>query len=349
MKITNGVETSTDEYPSVVNVYATVTALSPRMVLGAAHSVIEPLDRNDPNLVENGLQKRTPGPRYRYLDPVTGKNLQPIVTFAHPGADGKVSGWDLAIAIFDRDVFQGPFASISDRPAEVGDEITIVGYGLNNLVNNTGFGTKRKGNNTIDEVAPTGLLNFSGEIQNTEESGGTGENSSSGSGDSGGPAFAKDTTKLVGVTSGGLIVDDKKISRYVNLHSQASKLFFVYLTRLGINIPLPDGYISDVENIPMGEYVDMEAPGCKVYVSSVQRDTYSADLRDRHFFIFKQCGKPFYKADLVCNSTRCRSQCDDSNCEETEVKARNFEYKAFEISGDPIGSRRFTFVEKKYL
>jgi hypothetical protein len=352
VKVANGLEAGAEEYPYVIRGDVaggcTSTIISPNVVLTASHCVMDESDMNSPDFIENGLKKRDILSTYKYFAP--SGEIQPRAIYAHPGADGQGNGWDLAVAIFAKGAFQGESAKISKTPAKENDLITMVGFGDNNNIKETGGGdTKRKGTNTISDVTIKGMFRIVGAAKNAPGTKGTGEATSVGSGDSGGPAFAGDTADLVGVASWKLVEGNQTENGYVDIHNRASKLFFLYLTRLGIDIPLPPNYLTPVRNIPIGEYVDKSDPQCKAYVSNVQRTRYSAGLpQDRHFFVFKGCGQDYYKADLTCSATQCKAECGEQ-CDNPMPTINALKYKAFSASGENLGKRRFSFVEDAEL
>lgn len=86
------------------------------------------------------------------------------------------------------------YASATEVP-KVGQQLTLVGFGLTGNVTtgaNGGAGVKRFGNQEVDYVLAPHILAM---VNN-------GETIAIASGDSGGPAFAKGTKKILGVASG---------------------------------------------------------------------------------------------------------------------------------------------------
>jgi hypothetical protein len=117
-------------------------------------------------------------------------------------------------------------AQLFAQPPRPGDQLTIVGYGLNDLRTRSGAGRKRVGTNTVTRVS-SGMIQFQAY---------QGERKAvSGSGDSGGPLFING--KLAGVTSGGAHFGGFKESMYVDLSSQMSQAFLRDAVRRGAVIP----------------------------------------------------------------------------------------------------------------
>jgi secreted trypsin-like serine protease len=111
-----------------------------------------------------------------------------------------------------------------------GEAIEIVGYGYYDMstFGKKGDDQKRVGRNKIDSVS-NGFINIAGEVKD-KSGGATGEASSAGQGDSGGPMFRKG--ELIGVASGGGTggLFGRGEASYVDLNSEDSKAF---LARFG--------------------------------------------------------------------------------------------------------------------
>lgn len=127
--------------------------------------------------------------------------------------------YDLALLEFAEPLSK-TWLKIRSTPAQTGDAITIVGFGVVNMKNRSGADRKRMGENVIKNRAE-GVLAFEG-VASGDTLDGT--NAASGDGDSGGPMLIDGD--LVGVTSNGVLKEDTKISFYTDLHSEYSEKFF---------------------------------------------------------------------------------------------------------------------------
>lgn len=111
-----------------------------------------------------------------------------------------------------------------------GEAIEIVGYGYYDMstFGKKGDDQKRVGRNKIADVSQ-GFINITGEVKD-KTGGATGEASSAGQGDSGGPMFRKG--ELIGVASGGGTggLFARGEASYVDLNTEDSKAF---LARFG--------------------------------------------------------------------------------------------------------------------
>ncbi len=121
-------------------------------------------------------------------------------------------------------------ARISALPAQTGDVVELIGFGFYDMstFGKKGDDHKRIGMNTIASLKD-GFINISGEIKD-KSGGATGEQSSAGQGDSGGPMFR--AGEQIGVASGGgsggLFARGE--ASYVDLNTQESRSF---LARFG--------------------------------------------------------------------------------------------------------------------
>ena len=194
VKVTNGTQISDGDYPAVVritigNFACTATFVTRSIIITAAHCVAS----GDP-----------------VFQGVTADRVA-----VHPAYSTGVSPNDLAFAQFPRDVAPA-VATIRATPPKLNDPFEIVGYGLNDTVSKTGAGTKRVGKNSIQDLSQ-GFISFEGTAFAGD---GSGSDSASGSGDSGGPLFIGQ--QIAGITSGGSAGGDRKASMYVNLHAPAN-------------------------------------------------------------------------------------------------------------------------------
>ncbi|RZA25813.1 MAG: trypsin-like serine protease [Proteobacteria bacterium] len=248
-KITNGVLIEETEYPAVVNLLrrildkngkfmgaATCTAswIDDVTLITAAHCLgDEDSDStgkmNNPNLVVFEITDHTTDPK------LTRSVTEAVEAYRNKAWENKkgFNKFDLAIVRF-------PPARAGERPrgrlkinhfgASVGDAVQIMGYGYNNmaLFGKGGDDKKRIGNNQIDSVKD-GYLNISG-VSKDNSGGATGEDSSAGNGDSGGPMLQNG--ELIGIASGGGTggIFARGESSYVDLSSAESKEF---LSRFG--------------------------------------------------------------------------------------------------------------------
>lgn len=225
--ITNGKIISKREMPEVVKLHKTLesglklghctgTFVSDRIILTAAHCAKGDVD-------EVGFVKNAN---------VSYKGETPTRVFRNirwtDGGDDR-NKYDLVLLEFVNPLSKS-FAQIRDIPAQSGDVITIVGFGVVNAKSHSGSGRKRIGENVLKN-REDGVLSFEGVA-----SGDTldGANAASGDGDSGGPMYVDD--ELVGVTSNGVLKENTKISFYTDLQSEYSKKFFEDAKQQGFGI-----------------------------------------------------------------------------------------------------------------
>jgi len=161
--------------------HCTGTLISPRTVLTAGHCVY-------------GFSARG----MRFLLGADGARPEAIYAAAdlvpHPGYDPYGTSGDIGLVILSADAKVSPIGRVARMDATwVGRKLVFVGYGLDDGVHQTGDGVKRAVSMAISEIAGTQFA--------YEE---PGRNTCSG--DSGGPAFARDAKGndlLAGVTSYG--------------------------------------------------------------------------------------------------------------------------------------------------
>lgn len=175
-----------------------------------------------------------------------------------------VNEHDTALLWFSSDV-SSAVMPICRNNASVGDKFVLVGYGCNDFTNLTqeqwqectgnGRNKKRQGTNIIKTITDAGVITFtgsafsSGDYPSDSPTNGTGTNSASGPGDSGGPLLIKNGNNLClhADSSGGKIVNknikpprigtivlDTRIeptkiiySIYTNLRGQSSRNFLI--------------------------------------------------------------------------------------------------------------------------
>lgn len=242
-KVTNGLKAS-DEFPSVVLLqftmgYATSictgTFVNDAQVVTAAHCVYDIL--KDGHSISSMSFTKT-------LTNGTSQRIKATALKYHPGytvVPGRLSNHDLAVVTFPRYSAPATTPLYGDEP-RVGQAFTIVGYGVNDYQydasgqqKGTGSGVKRKGKNTINHIQ-NGLIRFDGVPTASDSDYALGQESASGSGDSGGPMLIDGA--LAAVTAGGGLgkAKDKggnsitvKVSNYVDL-SESSNLDFLEST-----------------------------------------------------------------------------------------------------------------------
>jgi hypothetical protein len=234
VKVTNGIEIAESEFPSVVFIVAqtreglancTATFVNDAQAVSAAHCVEGTSERNpavyliEQKMVAGRLQMRAVAKAQRWFRD------------ANYDINDGVGPLDVAVINFPADTAPGTSELAVEDP-QVGDELTIVGYGNNrNYVDTygelsgSGAGKKRKGNNKVGNVTDDGMIQFLGLPEAVSEVE-AGIYSLSGSGDSGGPLFING--RLAGVTSGGGFGETRDgdqvfISQYVSLRSKTSQ------------------------------------------------------------------------------------------------------------------------------
>ncbi len=234
VKVTNGVPIKEEQYPSVIKLLAnlptgeesiaTMTFVTPNIALTAAH-VIE--GKENLRFLKDG-EEITPSKFY------TNEYFS-----LHQEMADKVAA-DLAFIEFPLSISM-PTSSFSLDPIQKEDEVTIIGFGNNDSINNTGLGVKRKGTNKyadefwfwksnkhVEVDNELGIIRLTGEAEAVAMNP-AGENSAATSGDSGCPLLINNrgNESIVGVNSSGntSVSDREETSFFVDLHSDSSKAF----------------------------------------------------------------------------------------------------------------------------
>ena len=173
----------------------------PRVVLTAAHCAD----------TVGSAQRVLIGTRSVNNAGVLGELVDVESAFVHPDYDDNlVPSHDIAVLILAEDAATVPVAIATDGEARDEDDATIVGFGFDNGVTLTGFGTKRRANVPITKVDDLSadervlIENAHGFDDNFEvHMGVVGSGVDTCNGDSGGPAYVghDDARKVAGVTS----------------------------------------------------------------------------------------------------------------------------------------------------
>ena len=178
-RIVNGQQTSDYESVGIVNNQCTGTVIAPNAVLTAAHCIPQ-------NPAEGGQTFE-----------VGGRTYEAERVVVHPDYNSNLD-IDLAVMILKQNVVGVEPTAINRTTPEVGQVLTLVGFGATGTPqagHDGSFGVKNVGQTPIDEVTETHVnWNF----DNANEA-------NTAPGDSGGPAFLDVNGELVvaGVTSGG--------------------------------------------------------------------------------------------------------------------------------------------------
>jgi secreted trypsin-like serine protease len=248
-KITNGLLVDESEYPAVVNVLrrvldkdgkfigsATCTAswIDEVTLITAAHCLGDEDSDSKGQMIKPNIVV------FVVTDHTTTPKLTKAVTTAVEAYRNKAWEKQKGYNKYDLALIRVPPARPGERPrgrlsinhsgVKVGDAVQIIGYGFNNMsfLGKGGDDKKRIGNNVIDSIRD-GYLNISG-VSKDKSGGATGEDSSAGNGDSGGPMIRDG--QLVGIASGGGTggLFSQGEASYVDLSSPESKEF---LARFG--------------------------------------------------------------------------------------------------------------------
>ncbi|MFW7380032.1 MAG: trypsin-like serine protease [Oligoflexus sp.] len=243
LDITNGLIIAEDEYPAVVNLYRRVykngklqggsvctgTWVAANTILTAAHCTGD--GSSDANGKVSDLEMMV----FEISNHDTMPKETRLISYVTEAYRLKqweqkkgYNRYDLAI-LKTEEPKPGEkarsYLPISKTAAKAGDAIEIIGYGYYDMsmFGKKGDDKKRVGRNTVANVSG-GFLNIKGELKNSS-GGPTGENSSAGQGDSGGPMLLNGA--LVGIASGGGSsgIFPRGEASYVDLHSEESRLF----------------------------------------------------------------------------------------------------------------------------
>lgn len=233
LNITNGKEISASEYPGVVAIKGgclsrgkmscTGVFITPRVLLTANHCVDKP---DKWPLDSEGFWREAAE------SDEGGVCADQVLTNHSDTRRLRDRRGDLALLVFKEDVAPKIYPIAARGPA-AGDDIVIVGYGRYNAEEKGTHGDKRVGYNVVRK-RDDGLIRISGAA---ESSSFDGTDSVSASGDSGGPMFYRDN--LVGITSSGIIMRNRKLSKYVDLNGGHARDFFRKARSLGIDLPFP--------------------------------------------------------------------------------------------------------------
>ena len=181
-RIVNGQSTSDFAAVGIVNNGCTGTLIAPNAVLTAGHCI------EDMSATSGTFE-------------VGGKTYATANMIAHPNYNGEIgndNSADIAIMILQEDVTGIVPMQINRTTPEVGQLLTLVGFGgqgTGSAGHDGSFGNKNVGTTPVDEVSP-GLISW--RFDNESES-------NTAPGDSGGPAFLSigGVQVVAGVTSGG--------------------------------------------------------------------------------------------------------------------------------------------------
>ena len=241
-KVSNGKDLPESEYPAVVMLYdkvkkgvCTGTFIDAETVITAAHCTMGgKVVNKSTGEVEGSIAIIEMGDKAKKETKVIAES---VAVYRNPVWDDEfkktqVNKYDLAILKFPKGTAKAT-RGLSPNGAVRGDNITIIGYGLNFVPERNkkpeteSIGTKRLGMNTVALIRD-GFINFSGQVKTTT---GDGTNANAAPGDSGGPMFNEEG-ELVGITSGGGRLFGRGISLYIDLRSDVSQDF---LSIHGIN------------------------------------------------------------------------------------------------------------------
>jgi secreted trypsin-like serine protease len=228
VKVVNGTIVNENGFPAVVRIRfelsstrsaeCTATWVSDRTLLTAAHCV-EGADRSPGKLsVSKG----------------TGIGQRAVKVISHPTyRPGCGDCNDIAIAIFKENT--SPFyIPVALTQAQVGDPLTIVGFGNFNHETQSGSGVKRRGNNKVSAIDYRGRVDFVGLITPIGDKG-SGESVTNSQGDSGGPMIIK--SRVQGVSSSvNKGANNKNVGHYESVRAPAISNWLTKLATSGVYI-----------------------------------------------------------------------------------------------------------------
>ncbi|MBC7661860.1 MAG: S1 family peptidase [Chitinophagaceae bacterium] len=231
LKVTNGQLATSKQYPSVVLLYdaklgamCTGTFVNETTVISAAHCTEGGTVDAKGNVTGSPLSIIS-------ISDLAGGQASLVATATAEvrniqwDKNGKnVNKYDLSLITFPAGTAKA-VSALADASPSAGDDLTIVGYGLNqsdDLSDGSSAGVKRIGHNTV-AVVSEGFIQFDGDSETTTANG---THSSASAGDSGGPLFING--KLAGITSGGGKADASSpdtTSLYIDVNSIESQAF----------------------------------------------------------------------------------------------------------------------------
>jgi|688.fasta_scaffold262213_1 hypothetical protein len=239
VKVVNGTDISANGFPAVVRIafeqgnrsaMCTATWVSDRVLLTAAHCV-EGADRS-PN-------------RLSVVDG-TGTGQRAIRVISHPTYTPDCGNcYDIAVAVFKEKA--SPFyIPVALTQAQVGDPLTIIGYGNINHLTQKGSGTKRQGTNKVSAIDYRGRVDFVGLMEPSGNEGkGTGIDVTNSQGDSGGPMLIK--SRVQGVSSSvNTGPNNRNVGHYESVRAPAVSAWLTKLAASGVYIL---GFSAGTESI----------------------------------------------------------------------------------------------------
>ena len=233
LRVTNGLEVQADEYPSVVMLrvgegICSGTFVSDYQLLTAAHC-LEDVTRVEIIAIQNWSAIFGP----KILASATRWVIHPLYK------KGDKAQYDIALVEFPAATSAQWSAIRKERPP-LGSTVNVVGYGnnevnhqiQNDMMQQTGSGIKRVGQNRIFEFKPGTIQLVGSYSQQHAKAGGYGPGQHAGlaSGDSGGALFNQ-SGELIGVASGVNLTTDRNdriltyLSAFCDLSSESSRVF----------------------------------------------------------------------------------------------------------------------------